>query len=85
MKDFIKILKRYVTPYKKYMGGSVVLNILSVVFNLFSFAFIVPILQILFRLSDKVYEFIPWETEMDFKDKFINNAYWWIGNYMETA
>lgn len=85
MKDFIKILKRYVTPYKKYMGGSVVLNILSVVFNLFSFAFIVPILQILFRLSDKVYEFIPWETEMDFKDKVINNAYWWIGNYMETA
>ena len=85
MKDFIKILKRYVTPYKKYMGGSVVLNILSVVFNLFSFAFIVPILQILFRLSDKVYEFIPWETEMDFKDKLINNAYWWIGNYMETA
>jgi len=85
MKEFLKILKRYVLPYRKYMGGSIVLNILSVIFNLFSFAFIVPILQILFKLSDKVYEFIPWDTEMDVKEKIINNAYWWVGNYMESA
>ncbi|MBQ2525766.1 MAG: ABC transporter ATP-binding protein, partial [Bacteroidales bacterium] len=70
MKDFIQVLKRYVTPYKKYLGGSILLNILSVIFNLFSFAFIVPILNILFKLDNKVYEFIPWDTEgMAFLDK----------------
>lgn len=82
MKDFWKIIKRYVAPYKKYLGGSVLLNILSAVFNIFSFALIIPILQILFNINDTVYEFIPWDTAMDFKEKLINNAYFYVTQYM---
>ncbi|MBO4818137.1 MAG: ABC transporter ATP-binding protein [Bacteroidales bacterium] len=86
MKDFIQVLKRYVTPYKKYLGGSILLNILSVIFNLFSFAFIVPILNILFKLDNKVYEFIPWDTEgMAFLDKATNNGYWWVSDFMARS
>ena len=43
-KEFWKILKRFASPYKGYLVGSVVLNLLSAVFNLFSFALIMPIL-----------------------------------------
>ena len=59
MKAFWKILRRYVAPYKGYVGGSVVLNILSAIFNVFSFSLLIPILQILFNISDTTYEFIP--------------------------
>ncbi len=61
MKEFLTMMRRYVAPFKKNMYGSVVLNILSAVFNIFSFAVIVPILRILFKISDKVYAFTPWD------------------------
>ena len=48
------MIKRYVAPFKKYLAGSVVLNILSAVFNIFSFAIIVPILRILFKINETV-------------------------------
>ena len=84
MKQFLQVLKRYVTPYKGYLGGSIALNILSAILNVFSFALIVPLLQILFKVSDKVYEFIPWNTPgMDFKDIATNNGYWWVTDMME--
>ena len=88
MKDFWKVIKRYVYPYKGYLGGSVVLNILSAVFNIFSFAVIIPMLRILFRMNDKVYDFIPvdWHA-MSFKeigDAYTNNAYWQIQEWMQT-
>ena len=47
MRDFIRILKRFVPPYKKYMVLNIVFNVLSAILNLFSFALIIPILQIL--------------------------------------
>ena len=50
MKDFIRILRRFVPPYKKYMVSNIVFNILSAILNLFSFALIIPILNILFKL-----------------------------------
>ena len=82
MKGFWNMLRRYVAPYGKYLGGSVVLNILSAVLNIFSFSLIIPILQLLFKINDKVYEFIPWDTAMDFKEKAINNAYFYVTQYM---
>ncbi|MBQ0150207.1 MAG: ABC transporter ATP-binding protein, partial [Bacteroidales bacterium] len=82
MKDFWKMIRRYVAPYKNYLGGSVLLNILSAVFNIFSFTLIIPILQILFRINDKVYEFIPWDTAIDFKEKALNNAYFYVSQFM---
>ena len=54
------MLRQYVAPYTKYLGGSVLLNLLSVIFNVFSFSMIMPILNMLFSLDDEVYTFIPW-------------------------
>ena len=52
MKEFINVLKRFVPPYKKYLVLSIIFNILSAVLNIFSFAALIPILQILFQTGD---------------------------------
>ena len=82
MKAFMAMLRHYVAPYRKYLGGSVLLNILSAVLNLVSFSLIVPILKILFNIDGKVYEFVPWDTEMDFGAKLLNNVYWYVSQFM---
>ena len=79
MKEFWQVLVKYVKPYKGYLGGSIILNILSAILNIFSFSLIIPILQILFKMNDTVYYFIPWDTAgMGIKEIFINNAYYGI-------
>ena len=82
MKAFMAMLRHYVAPYRKYLGGSVLLNILSAVLNLVSFSLIVPILKILFNIDGKVYEFVPWDSEMDFGAKLLNNVYWYVSQFM---
>ena len=52
MKEFLNVLRRFVPPYKKYLVLSVVFNILSAILNIFSFAALIPILQILFQTGD---------------------------------
>ena len=52
MKEFLSVLRRFVPPYKKYLILSIIFNILSAVLNIFSFAALIPILQILFQTSD---------------------------------
>ena len=54
MKEFLQILRRFVPPYKKYLMLTVVFNILSAVLNIFSFAAIIPILQIIFKTEKAV-------------------------------
>lgn len=85
MREFWKILKRYAAPYKACLVWAVVLNILSAVFNIFSFTLIIPILNILFKTDTTVYTFIPWDAEMPVKDIILNNAYYYVtelmGNY----
>ncbi len=82
MHDFIKMMRQYASPYKPYLAGAVVLSILSAVFNIFSFAVIVPLLNILFKVDDASYAFIPWETEgLSFKEILVNNAYWFVSDY----
>ena len=80
------MLRRYVAPYKKYLYGSVVLNILSVIFNLFSFSMIMPILNMLFGLDQKTYELIPWDSVNFFTDfqAVVNNLYYYVGNITAT-
>ena len=79
MKDFWKILKRFTAPYKWYLFGAVGINILSAIFNIFSFTLIIPILQILFKMDTTVYQFMPWGTEgTAFKDVLMNNMYYYI-------
>ena len=69
--------------YKTYLGSAVFLNMLSAVFNIFSFSVIVPILNILFRIDTARYAFIPWdETGIAFGNKLTNNAYWYIGTFI---
>ena len=53
MKDFMQVLRRFVMPYKKYVALSILFNILSALLNIFSFAAIIPILQILFKTRRK--------------------------------
>ena len=84
MKDFLKMMRQYAAPYKGYLAGSVVLNILSAVFNIFSFAILVPLLNILFKVDNTVYSFIPWDSEVSFKDKVIGNFYFYVSDFAGT-
>ena len=74
------MLREYVAPYRKYLWWSVLLNILSVIFNLFSFSMIIPILNMLFNLDDKVYTLIPGESVHSSKD-LINNIYYYVSQF----
>ena len=77
MKEFWQVLVKYVKPYKGYLGGSIILNMLSAILNIFSFTLIIPILQILFKMDNTVYTFIPWDSaDMGMKEIVINNAYY---------
>ncbi|NDW17736.1 ABC transporter ATP-binding protein [Dysgonomonas sp. 216] len=60
MKQFIKVLRRFIPPYKRQLILSFAFNILSAFMNVFSFMLIIPILNILFKISDEVYSFMPW-------------------------
>ncbi len=84
MREFLTVLKRYASPYKKHMGFAVLLNILSAIFNIFSFTLIIPLLQILFKLDTSVYEFIPWDSALPIKDIVVNNAYYYVTVYINT-
>ena len=59
MKELFAFLRRFVRPYRRNLVGSVVFNLLSAILNVFSFALIVPILRILFKINTEVYEYIP--------------------------
>jgi len=76
------MLREYVAPYKKYLGWSVILNILSVIFNLFSFSMIMPILKMLFNTDGKEYALIPWDQVKAFDSQaLINNLYYYVGQF----
>ncbi|MEG1642670.1 MAG: ABC transporter ATP-binding protein [Bacteroidales bacterium] len=77
LKELFKMLLRFVPPYKKYLFLNVFFNILSTILSLFSFAMIVPILQILFKMQDANYAFMEWGSG-DMKDVVINNFYWFV-------
>ena len=79
MKEFLQLLRRFVPPYKKYLVWALFLNLLSAFLNIFSFSLIIPILQILFKMDTKVYEFVGWDTAgMGLKDIVVNNFYYGV-------
>ncbi|MEG1685103.1 MAG: ABC transporter ATP-binding protein [Bacteroides sp.] len=78
MKEFIQILRRFVPPYKKYLILSISANVLSAVLNVFSFTLLIPILNILFKINEATYSFIPWGGTEGFKDILINNFNYYI-------
>lgn len=62
MKRYFRIVKHYVWPYKAYLWLSVVLNILAALLNLLAFSLIMPILKILFGLSEGGHQYIPLDS-----------------------
>jgi ATP-binding cassette subfamily B protein/subfamily B ATP-binding cassette protein MsbA len=84
MKEFFQILRRFVPPYKKFLILNILSNVLSAILNIFSFSLIIPILQILFKLSDQVYKFIPWDADMSMKKIALNNFYYYVTELIKT-
>lgn len=78
------MMRRFVSPYKKYLGWAVLLNLLSAVFNIFSFTLLIPILQILFKIDQRTYSFIPWNSDMGIKEVAINNFYYSVSQMIES-
>lgn len=78
IKQFFQIMGRYIRPYKKYLVWSVVLNFVSQWLNVFSFAVLVPILNILFKIDTTVYHYKPWTFETLDKEIIINNSYAYV-------
>ena len=78
LKQFFSIMARYLKPYRKYLVWSIVLNFFSQWMNVFSFMVLIPILNILFKIDQQVYEYQPVEWNHLNKEVLVNNAYAWI-------
>ncbi len=77
MKGFFRLLARFVPPYKRYLALNVLFNALAAVLTLFSFALIIPILEMLFGLNTQTYAFMPWGSgKVD--TVVTNNFYYYV-------
>ncbi len=77
MKEFFKILRRFVPPYKKYLILNIFFNILAAFLTLFSFALIIPILEMLFQVKEAHYEYMALGSGT-LKDVVVNNFYYYV-------
>ena len=77
MKKFFKVLARFVPPYKKYVILNVVFNVLEAFLTLFSFALIIPILEMLFGLNTATYDFMAWSSASP-QTVIVNNFYYYV-------
>lgn len=89
MKDLFRFLRRFVRPYRKNLVWSVVFNLLSALLNVFSFALIVPILQILFKIdSGRVYVFTSLSSletgSKEYFEALKDNFYYYISTWIEN-
>lgn len=87
MNDFIKLIKRFVPPYKKYVVLNIFFNILGALFSAVAFSFIIPVLEILFKTKDVVYTYMPVDfngSMKGVKDALSNNFYWYISDIANT-
>jgi len=75
MKDFFKILRRFIPPYKKQLALNFLFNLLSALFTVFSVTMMIPILEILFELSKDVNDLVPWALNLD---AIKQNIYYYI-------
>lgn len=83
IKQFFKLLKRYIKPYRKRLVWSVILNFVSQWLNVFSFMALIPILNILFKIDEATYEYMPMDNGID-KEVLVNNAYYFINQLIEN-
>ena len=86
MKEFLQVLKRFLPPYKKYLALTIVFNILSALLNIFSFAALIPILQILFRTegTGTATQLMPWSFD-NLKDVISNNADYYVTQLIHSV
>ena len=79
MKEFLQVLKRFLPPYKKYLALSIIFNILSAVLNIFSFAALIPILQILFQVDGgiRANDLMAWDWD-NAKEVLQNNMSYYV-------
>lgn len=85
MKGIIRILKRFIPPYKKYVFLTFFFNIVTGLLNVISFSVIIPILNILFNAGKNSYSFIPWDTPgVPMSDLVKNNGYWYFSNLIDV-
>ncbi len=85
MKEFLQVLRRFVPPYKKYLGLSILFNILSAILNIFSFAALIPILQILFQVDGgiRANDYMTWNGDWStIKEVATNNLYYYIQEFI---
>lgn len=84
MKEFFNLLTRFVSPYKRFVVWAIILNVLSAIFNVFSFSLLIPILNILFKTDggNKVYTFMEWGSA-PLKDTAVNNFYYYVSKLIE--
>lgn len=75
MKDFFKVLRRFIPPYKKQLILNFLFNLLSALFTVFSMALMSPILEILFNVSESVTELVPWAANLN---SIKNNLYYYV-------
>ena len=82
MKGFWQLLKRFVPPYKKYIVLNILFNLLTAFLTLFSFALIIPILEMLFGLNTQVYSYMPMNSgKID--AVLTNNFYYYVQRIIE--
>ena len=84
LRQFLSLMSRYLKPYRKYLAWSVVINFVSQWMNVFSFAVLIPILNILFKIDTAVYTYKPWTWATLDKDLVVNNAYAWVQQLINT-
>lgn len=91
MKEFLRVLRRFVPPYKKYLVWNVICNVLSAILNLLSFALIIPILNVLFGIDNETYtyqafdfHFFSFETWKGLPEILKNNFFWFVQDLIET-
>ncbi len=84
MKGFFKILRRFVPPYKKQLALNIMFNILAALLTLFSFALIIPILEMLFGLNTAHYNYTPWGSASIDK-VVVNNFYYYVQSIIASS
>lgn len=84
MREFFKVLRRFVPPYKRYLALSIVFNILTAFLTLFSFALIIPILQMLFKVDTTHYDYMSMDGGAGLKEACVNNFYYYIQSLIEA-
>ena len=84
LKQFLLLMRRYLNPYRKYLMWSVVINFLSQWMNVFSFVVLIPILNILFKIDQTIYEYQPWDWQHLDKEVITNNGYAYVQELVAT-